>query len=239
VNADPVTSLPERLLGLYPALAGFDRAERDTTIGREARHVQVPAGAVLFEEGTPCSGLPFVLTGSVRVARSAASGRSLELYRVTAGELCVVSLCSLFGEAPMVAEGRATEDTELLLLSPTGFARWAAHEPFRRFVFGQFANRLADVMAITEAVAFQRVDQRLAGALLGHGSPVRVTHQALAEELGTAREIVSRLLKRFEHEGWVRLSRECVDILDSAALRQLAAGASGSLPAARRPLPPV
>jgi CRP/FNR family transcriptional regulator len=190
----------------------------------EARHLQVPAGTMLFEEGAPCSGLPFVLAGTVRVARNASSGRSLELYRVTPGELCVVSLCGLFGEAPLVAEGRAMEATELVLLSPPAFSRWAAHEPFRRFVFGQFADRLADVMAITEAVAFQRLDQRLAGALLGHVTPVRLTHQTLADDLGTVREIVTRLLKRLEQDGCIRLARERIDILDSAALRRLAAG---------------
>jgi CRP/FNR family transcriptional regulator len=79
-------------------------------------------------------------------------------------------------------------------------------------------------MSLAEAVAFQRLDQRLAQALLGRGSPIRITHQALADELGTVREIVSRLLSRFERAGWVSLGRECVDVLDAVALRSLAAG---------------
>ena len=82
-----------------------------------------------------------------------------------------------------------------------------------------FAERLADLMALVEAVAFQRLDQRLAAALLGHGPVVHAAHQALAEQLGTAREIVTRLLKRFEQAGQVRLSRERIDVLDAAALR--------------------
>ena len=88
-----------------------------------------------------------------------------------------------------------------------GFARWSTFQPFREFVFGIFADRLADLMALAEAVAFQRLDQRLAAALLGHGSTLRSTHQALADELGTVREIVTRLLKRFEQSGWVALGR--------------------------------
>jgi len=91
-------------------------------------------------------------------------------------------------------------------------------------VFGLFADRLADLMALAEAVAFQRLDQRLAAALLGHGTVVLGTHQALADELGTVREIVTRLLKRFERAGWVRTGRERVDIVDAPALRALAAG---------------
>jgi CRP/FNR family transcriptional regulator len=145
------------------------------------------------------------------------------------GELCVVSTACLFGELPMSAHGVADADTELLHLSPAGFARWVGHEPFRRFVFGVFADRLAELMALAEAVAFQRLDQRLAGALLGHGASLHITHQALADQLGTVREMVTRLLKRFEGAGWVTLARERIDVLDGRSLRALAEG-SGSLP---------
>ena len=99
-----------------------------------------------------------------------------------------------------------------------------ADTAFRHFVFGTFADRLADLMTLAEAVAFQRLDQRLAGALLGHGMVVLTTHQALADELGTVREIVTRLLKRFERSGWLLLGRERIELQDAAALRQLAAG---------------
>ena len=219
----------ERLLTLYPALSALPAAERDAVLATQAQRAQVPAGTLLFEEGAPCQGFPLVLQGAVRVARGSASGRSLELYRVTPGEVCVVSTSCLFGGQPLSAHGQATEATELVLLTPAGFERWAAHEPFRRFVFGIFAERLADLMALAEAVAFQRLDQRLAGTLLGHGSTLRLTHQALADELGTAREMVTRLLKRFEGAGWVRLGRERIELLDSMALRALAAGrVSGS-----------
>jgi CRP/FNR family transcriptional regulator len=161
----------------------------------------------------------------VRVARGSPGGRTLELYRVTPGELCVVSTSCLFGRQPLSAHGQATEATELVLLSPEGFARWSACEPFRHFILGTFADRLADLMALAEAVAFQRLDQRLATALLGHGATLHSTHQALADELGTVREIVTRLLKRFELAGWVVLGRERIDLRDSAALRALADGA--------------
>ena len=95
---------------------------------------------------------------------------------------------------------------------------------FRRYVFGLFADRLADLMALAEAVAFQRLDQRLAATLLGHGTVVAATHQALADELGTVREIVTRLLKRFERDGWVALGRERIELRQPEALRSLAAG---------------
>jgi CRP/FNR family transcriptional regulator, anaerobic regulatory protein len=147
-----------------------------------------------------------------------------------------VSTSCLFGHRAMAAHGTTAAPTQLVLLDPQGFDRWCAHAPFRSFVFGVFAERLADLMALVEAVAFQRLDRRLADALLGHGSVVQVTHQTLADELGTVREIVTRLLHRFERAGWLRLARERIDILDPGALRALAAGTSP--PAAAAPNSP-
>lgn len=217
-------ALVERLHRLYPAVASLPSADHDLALAREAQHLQAPAGTVLFEEGAPCQGFPMVLQGSVRVARGSPTGRRLELYRVVPGELCVVSASCLFGSAPFTAYGQALEPVELVVLTPAGFNAWCRHEPFRQFVFGVFAERLADLMALAEAVAFQRLDQRLAQALLGRGQAMQITHQALADELGTVREIVSRLLSRFERAGWVGLSRERIELHDPAALRALAAG---------------
>ncbi len=209
---------------LYPAIAAIPSSLREHVLTHETKLAQAPAHALLFDEGAPCMGFPLVLSGAVRVARGSPGGRRLELYRVTPGELCVVSASCLFGHHALSAHGQTTEATELALLSPAGFERWCEHEPFRRYVFGVFADRLADLMALTEAVAFQRLDQRLAHALLGRGGTVAVTHQQLADELGTVREIVSRLLNRFERAGWVRLGRERVELLDASALRALAGG---------------
>jgi CRP/FNR family transcriptional regulator, anaerobic regulatory protein len=217
------------LESLYPAIAALDATLRTEVLAVHAQRMDVPAGTVLFDEGAPCRGFPLVLAGEIRVARGSRQGRSIELYRVTPGELCVVSTSCLFGQAPMTAHGTATLPSELVLLSAAGFDRWAAHAAFRRFVFGVFADRLADLMALAEAVAFQRMDQRLAAALLGRGSVVHATHQALADELGTVREIVTRLLKRFERAGWVRVARERIELLDAPALRELAA--AGARPA--------
>jgi CRP/FNR family transcriptional regulator len=217
----------ERLVASYPALAVWP-AELQTAALTDAAWLKVSAGARLFDEGQACRGLPLVLSGAVQVARGSPGGRQLELYRVTPGEICVVSTASLTGGRPLSAHGVALAPTELVLLSPGGFERAGAHEQFRRFVFGVFAERLADLMALAEAVAFQRLDQRLAQALLGRASPIRTTHQALADELGTVREIVSRLLSRFERAGWVRLARERVEVLDAEGLRDVSKGQAGA-----------
>lgn len=213
---------------LYPAIAALPAALRDAVLTEQTSHLHVPAGARLFEQGAPCQGFPLVLNGEVRVARGSVGGRSLELYRVTPGEMCVASTSSLFGQSLLVAHGVAAQNTELVVISPAGFEQWVADPNFRRYVFGIFADRLADLMTLAEAVAFQRLDQRLAGCLLGHGAVVATTHQSLADELGTVREIVTRLLKRFERAGWLLLSRERIELLDAAALRQLAAGGTAA-----------
>lgn len=214
----------ERLLAPYPPLGALEPALRDPVLDRHAVVAAVPAGQTLFDEGAPCRGFPLLLSGEVRVARGSPLGRSLELYRVSPGELCVASTSCLFGQARLPAHGVATLPSELVLLDAQGFERWTAHEPFRRHLFGMFADRLAELMSLVEAVAFQRLDQRLAAALLRHGATVLSTHQALADELGTVREIVTRLLRRFERQRWVRLARERIEIVDAAALRALAAG---------------
>lgn len=204
------------LLTLYPTLVGLPE------LLTKLHKVRVPAGTPLFREHDTCQGFPMVLQGEVRVSRSAANGRELELYRVQPGEMCLVSSASLFAGQPLTAHGVTATETTLTLLSPSDFQTAMADPDFRGFVLGLFALRMTDLTTLIEAVAFQRLDSRLAATLLGHGPQVRATHQALADELGTVREIVTRLLHRFERDGWVQLSRECITICDSAALRNLA-----------------
>ncbi len=207
------------LLALYPALAQLPGLLPGLV------PVSVPAGTQLFREADACQGFPLVLRGEVKVSRSAANGRELELYRVAPGEMCLVSSASLFAEQPLTARGVATIDTTLCLLAPLQFQAALADVGFRHYVLGLFAARMADLTGLIEAIAFQKLDSRLAAALLGHGTTLKTTHQALADELGTVREIVSRLLHRFERDGLVELSRESITIRDSAGLRAVASGA--------------
>ena len=215
----------ERLAARYPELPLPPEAGQAGTPFALPAPVTVPAGMVLFDEATPCGGFPLVLDGEVRVARGTPRGRCIELYRVGPGEICVVSTAALLGHAPMPAHGVTAVPTQLLLLSPATFEAWTGHLPFRRHVLGLFAGRLAEVITLTEAVAFQRLDQRLAAALLGRGAVMALTHQGLADELGTVREIVTRLLRRFERAGWVALGRERIEVADAPALRRVAEGA--------------
>ena len=181
--------------------------------------LRVSAGTVLFTENQPCIGFPLVLEGEVSVTRVSEDGRSLELYRIGPGELCLVSGACLFGGRQLAGRGTSVGATRLLVVPPATFDAWLAHPQFRAFVFNLFNERLADLAGLVDAIAFHRLDQRLAAALLGHGPVLAVTHQELAATLGTVREMVSRLLQRFERQGWITTSRERIEIVDSAALR--------------------
>jgi len=208
------------LTDLYPSLAQVQPAPDAPESG--LKPFDVPVGSVLFNENTACQGFPLVLTGEIKVSRNSGDGRSLELYRVVPGELCLVSSACLFRTQPLTAHGVTTKPSTLLLITPELFKRWLETPAFRNDVLGLFAERMADLTSLIDAVAFQRLDRRLAAALLGRGQQLNVTHQTLADELGTVREMVTRLLRRFEREGWVSLGREQIQIISSAALRDLA-----------------
>jgi CRP/FNR family transcriptional regulator len=202
---------------LYPALAQVRPSLVE--LGPKVAPLQVPPDTVLFSENAACQGFPLVLQGEIKVSRSSADGRSLELYRVVPGELCLVSSACLFRSQPLSAHGITTKASTLLLIPPDIFMRWLETPAFRNEVLGLFAERMADLTSLIDAVAFHKLDRRLAAALLGHGQQRAVTHQTLANELGTVREIVTRLLRRFEREGWVTLGREQIHIINSTALR--------------------
>lgn len=205
----------------YPVLAELPPKLREQ-VAASAQAVTVPAGARLFDERQPCQGFPFVLAGAIRVAKVASNGRELPLYRVTPGETCIITSSCLLGDVPYNARGTTESETVLVLLPQGLFLDLLAQAPFRNFIFNLFAERMADLMRLVEEVAFRKLDQRLAALLLGKGRVVHATHQQLADELGSVREMVSRLLKGFAEQGLVALGREQIEIRDAAGLRRLA-----------------
>jgi CRP/FNR family transcriptional regulator, anaerobic regulatory protein len=214
--------LTAEALALYPVLTGLMPIAG--ALSSLAVPVTLPGAAVVFRENEPCKGFPLVLEGEVRVSRNSAEGRSIELYRIFPGELCLVSSACLFRSEPLPAHGVAVGNTTLLLIAPETFDHLLEQRAFRAWVLGLFADRMVDLAAAVDAAAFHKLDRRLAGALLGHGRELAVTHQELADTIGTVREMVTRLLLRFERQHWIELSRERIRIIDSAALRRCAAG---------------
>ncbi len=212
---------PAELVALYPVLAKLPAAMLQR-VADSLQTVAVPAGAIVFDERQPCRGFPFVLVGAIRVAKISAGGRELPLYRVLAGESCIISSSCLLGHADYNARGVAEGPTTLALLPRPLFDEMLGEAVFRDFVFALFSERMAELMQLVEEVAFRKLDQRLAALLLGKGRVVHATHQHLADELGSVREMVSRLLKGFAEQGLVKLGREQVEVLDAAGLRKVA-----------------
>jgi CRP/FNR family transcriptional regulator len=211
----PVPGVEDR----YPGLAPLDPEARDDLARSAVRRV-LPKGTLIFTEGTPCIGFPLVLRGSIRVFKVSAAGRELPLYRVGPGESCIISTVCLVGQVAYEARAKAEEETEVAIVTPAHFSRLLGDASFQRFVFALFARRLADLMLLVDALAFKRLDQRLALLLATGPRARRVTHQAIADELGTVREIASRLLKEFERAGLLTLRRGRIDVLDPEGLRR-------------------
>jgi len=194
-------------------------------IRADAEKVSLPAGTQIFDDGDPCESFVVSLTGTVRASKVSPGGRELLLYYVHPGEFCVLTTSCLLGNCRYNARGLALDDITFISFPVPLFEELIARcGPFREAVFEMMNTRLAMLMRLVEEVAFHRLDRRLASLLLeradnGNGSSVAATHQQLAEDLGTSREIVSRILESLESEGLVGLARRRVDLVDSARLR--------------------
>jgi len=212
-----------RLLQHYPMLAELPASKLDELLA-QAMVMMLPSGTTVFDENQACQGFPLILSGSLRVIKASANGRELQLYRVIPGESCILTSSCLLGHTRYQARGICESDVEMVLLPASTFHILLENQSsFRTYVFHLFSDRLTDLMQLVSAVAFQKLDQRLAALLISKESPIHATHQALADELGSAREMVSRLLKGFADQGWLLLGREHIEVIDKAALGKLAA----------------
>lgn len=208
-----------------PALAGLDpEIRRD--LDESASIVRLADAARLFSAAEPCRSFAIVLDGRIRVQLTAESGREVKLYEVAPGGTCILTTSCLLGGNDYAAEALAEGGVELAAIPRAAFERAMERSAaFRRFVLAGFGERLGELMRNFEAVAFERVGPRLARLLLARAKNgvVEATHQALAAELGSAREVISRNLKSFERQSWVALERGSVRLLDAAPLESLAA----------------
>ena len=209
-------------LASLPALADLPARLR-SALDSQAQIVQLPSGRTLFDIGSACMAFLILDRGSLRVTCPAPSGREILLYRVRPGESCILTVACLLSESPYSARGTVEADLSGIAL-PRPLFRQLIDEwpPFREYIFAFFAGRVVDLMARIEELAFRGLDERVAAALLAHCEPVVITHQRLADEVGSVREVISRILKEFEARDLVRLERGRIHILDRERLRQAA-----------------
>jgi CRP/FNR family transcriptional regulator, anaerobic regulatory protein len=143
----------------------------------------------------------------------------LSLYNVTPGDACVVTAGCLLGDEPYNACGSAKTDSTPVMTAAEDFEELLGTRVFREFIFSLFSKRIAELMQLVEEVTFQKLDRRLASLLLRRGQRIKVSHQESADELGTVREMITRVLKSFSDTGLIALGRERIEILDETALR--------------------
>ncbi len=188
--------------------------------------VELPEGSRIFGPGQAPDSFLLLLDGTIRVQQTSESGREIVLYRVQAGESCALTTACLMGYEEYQAEGIAETRIRAVAIPRALFDRLiASSREFRQFVFTAFSRRVTNLFRIIEEVAFERIDARLAQKLLdlaGAKQQIAATHQELANELGSAREVISRQLNEFARRGWLRMARGIVEITDRPALVQLA-----------------
>ncbi len=208
----------ERLLRIYPVLQELP-SDLLRRVEETAKPAQVPVGQRLFSDGAPCTHYPLLIEGTIRASKGSPEGHEILLYRLDPGESCVITVVALLGETPYPAIGTAETNLSLFGVPRSVFLEMVLSSPaFRIFVFSSLSERMAHLMALIDDVAFRRVDQRLAAQLLLHRQPITATHQMLADELGTTREVVSRTLEAFQQSGMLKLGRKRIEILDRSAL---------------------
>jgi len=198
---------------------------------RAAKEVTIPPGTLVLRKGDACQNFLFLVQGTVRVYEITESGREIVLYRVRAGEMCILTITNLLEQTAYSASAITEDEVRVISIPMQYFQSAMEHsQNFRTFIMSSLARRLSDVMRLVEQVTFQRLDLRLAcllGQLFGQRnvSHLSVTHQQLASDLGTTREVVSRLLKEFERMGCIRLSRGQIELVSEDALARLSSEA--------------
>src|SRR5512143_428657 len=183
-----------------------------------SRQQTVPAGKQIYTEGDACAAIAFVLSGEIRVFKVGETGREITLYEIGPGETCILNASCILSGQSYPANAVATTDVDMLFIPSTAFRRLVdEHEEMRDFVFTLLSRRLSGVMELVEEVAFGRLDERLMDYLVekSENNVLETTHQKIANDLGTSREVVSRLLKDFERKNEVRLSRNSITLLTS------------------------
>lgn len=193
------------------------------TFFETAIHKTVPAGSFICLEDNECGYLPLVLKGEARVYKMSDEGRELTLYPILPGDSCILTASCIMNNIVFPANAVAVTDVEAMLVPSRDVRHWLAVYPdWSRYIFSLLSRRLVDVISLVEEVAFQRMDVRLARYLADAATAdpvIRKTHEAIATDLGTSREVVSRLLKELEYKDVLSLSRGAITIHQPDALR--------------------
>jgi len=212
------------LLMRYPMLRKH-ADEECMKLLEDAQAIEFPADKTLFSEASPCSNFMWLMDGTVRVYKNSEEGREVTIYRVSPGELCLLSLNSMLDGKTYPASAKSDTRIKGLMITANQFGELMENSRgFRDYVLLALVERLSDVMTLLSDVVFRRLDLRLA-CMLGQqfersrGEPLEITHAQLACELGTTREVISRILKEFERQECIYLSRGKIHLISQDGLK--------------------
>jgi CRP/FNR family transcriptional regulator len=190
---------------------------------RRSEFANIPVGHDVFVEGDRVDGIALLLSGVVRVYKIGETGREITLYRFGLGESCILTANAILSEKTFPAIATVEEDAEAVMIPAEVFRLWVKkYDLWREFVFDLLSDRLSTVMAVVDEVVFKRMDRRVAAWLLDQArvkNPMRVTHQEIAAELGSSREVISRILEDFSREELIEAGRGTVEVLDLEGLK--------------------
>lgn len=194
----------------------------------ESAHLRcVKKGTVIHNGSLECTGLLLIRQGQLRAFSVSPEGREITLYRLFPRDICLFSAYCIMKSIQFDVTIEAEKDTEFWLIPPNVYKQIMEQSaPLANYTNELIASRFSDVMWLMEQVLWKSFDQRLGEFLLEEArlegkSSLNLTHETIAKHLGTAREVVTRMLRYFQSEGYVRLTRGTVELTDPKGLEQL------------------
>jgi CRP/FNR family transcriptional regulator len=185
--------------------------------------VRIPRGRDVFIEGDHVDAIALLISGVVRVYKISETGREITLYRFGNGQSCILTANAILSQKNFPAVATVEQDAEAVMIPADTFRDWVRrYDPWREFIFELLSQRLSSVMEVVEEVAFHRMDTRVASLLTERGRNsdlIHMTHREIASELGSSREVISRILEDFSAQGLVDVSRGNIKILDHEAIK--------------------
>jgi CRP/FNR family transcriptional regulator len=212
----------KRITDALPILRRADPALVDEFM-QKAFLTRIPAGRDVFMEDERVETIALLISGVVRVYKIGGTGREITLYRFGLGESCILTANAILNHQTFPAVATVEQDAEAALIPADDFRDWVnQYDLWRSFVFDLLSHRLSVVLDIVDEVVFQRMDTRLAAKLLDYSriqNPIRITHQEIAAELGSSREVISRILEDFTSQGLIQSGRGIIEIVDMESLQ--------------------
>ena len=215
----------DRIALAVPILQRVD-AGFSSELRRKSHLANIPAGRDVFVEGDRVDNIALLISGVVRVFKIGETGREITLYRFGLGQSCILTANAILSQTSFPAIATVEEDAEAIIIPADAFRDWVSrYDVWRDFVFELLSERLSTVMAVVDEVVFKRMDRRVASLLLNQAkiqSPIRITHQEIAAELGSSREVISRILEDFSREELIAPGRGTIEVMDFQGLESRA-----------------